>query len=176
MPAWLRAVGESALLIGALLGLAIGGAVALLYAPVFGSGIWAAVTAAILLRSAFSSLRQLIGGKTGVDLIAVLAMAGALALGQYLAGAIIGVMVTGGEALERFAAARARRELTALLGREPKTAYRRDGEKLVTVDVNTVAIGDVLLVKPGEVVPTDGVLVTGSATLDESALSGESKP
>ncbi|MDI1449035.1 heavy metal translocating P-type ATPase [Polyangium sp. 6x1] len=114
--------------------------------------------------------------ETGVDLIAVLAMAGALVLGEYLAGAIIAVMLTGGAALERFAVARARRELGALLERAPHTAHRRAGADIIDVDTAEVRLGDVLVVKPGEVVPADGIVSLGTAILDESALTGESKP
>jgi heavy metal translocating P-type ATPase len=114
--------------------------------------------------------------ETGVDLIAILAMGGALLLREYLAGAIISVMLTGGAALEHFAIARARRELSALLKRAPRIAHRRVGADITDVDVAEVGIGDVLLVKPGEVVPADGIVGPESALLDESALTGESKP
>ena len=79
---------------------------------------------------------------SGVDLIAVLAMSGALALGEYLAGAIIAVMLTGGAALEHFAVARARRELSALLRRAPRIAHRRSGPDIIDVEIADVLIGD----------------------------------
>src|SRR5262249_31280547 len=137
---------------------------------------WAGVTVIVLVPTIVSALRALFRRETGVDLIAVLAMAGALALGEQLAGAIIAVMLTGGTALERFAIARARRELTALLERAPRIAHRRAGSDVVDVDIAQVALGDVLVVKPGEVVPADGLISSPSAVLDESALTGESKP
>jgi heavy metal translocating P-type ATPase len=138
--------------------------------------VWAAGTVLVLVPTVVSSARGLLRKELGVDVIAILAMVGALALGQYLAGAIISVMLTGGAALERFAVARARRELGALLRRAPRVAHRRTGEAIVDVGVSEVALGDVLVVKPGEVVPADGIVVSESATLDESALTGESKP
>jgi heavy metal translocating P-type ATPase len=170
------ALWRSLLLGAALLGLVIGGFLHALDAPAMGRWIWAGATAIVLVPTLISSVRDLLRRETGVDVIAVLAMAGALLLGEFLAGAIIALMLTGGSALERFAVARARRELTALLERAPRTAHRRTGSDITTVDVAEVRIGDQLLVKPGEVVPADGVLVTTTAVLDESALTGESRP
>ena len=123
-----------------------------------------------------SVVHDLIRRDTGVDLIALLAMAGALILGQFLAGAVIGLMLSGGQALERFAGARARRELSALVSRAPRTVHRYEPLGLVSRDVGEVSPGDVLLVKPGEVVPVDGAVASESAVLDESALTGESLP
>jgi len=159
---------EFGLLAAALAGLALGALV--------NHWFWAATTLLVLLPTLVSAVRGLLRRDAGVDLIAVLAMAGALALGEYLAGAIIAVMLTGGTALERFAVARARRELSALLKRAPRISHRRSGEDIVDVSVDDVALGDVLLVKPGEVVPADGVVTSSAAMLDESALTGESKP
>ncbi|MHB8418884.1 MAG: hypothetical protein ACYDCL_12470 [Myxococcales bacterium] len=96
---------------------------------------WAAATAIALIPTFVASIRSLLHRQLGVDLIAVLAMAGALTLGEYLAGAIIAVMLTRGTALERFAVARARRELTALLKRAPRVAHRRAGENVTAVGV-----------------------------------------
>ena len=85
----------------------------------------------------------------GVDLIAGLAMTGALVLGEYLAGAILAVMLTGGTALERFAIARARRELSALVKRAPRTAHSRAGTDITDIGVDEVALGDLLVVETG---------------------------
>lgn len=124
-----------------------------------------------------SSVRAIARGHFGVDLIALLAMAGALMFGELLAGAIIAVMLTGGEALEAHAAGRARRELTALLNRAPRTAHLRTSDGgLIDVDVDDVEVGAHLLIKPGEVVPTDGLLLSDRAILDTSALTGEARP
>ena len=158
-------------------GLAGGGVAALLGAPRAAAGTWAATTVVALVPLTLSTLRALVAGNVGVDLIALLAMAGALALGQYLAGAVIALMLSGGNALEAFADARARRELAALVARAPRTAHRvrADGAP-ATIDVGEVAVGDLLVVKPGEIVPVDGVVVGATAVLDESALTGESIP
>jgi len=156
------------LLVAAVAGLAVG--------VLVNRWFLAAATVLVLVPTLVSAVRGLLRRDTGVDLIAVLAMAGALALGEYLAGAIIAVMLTGGTALENFAVARARRELSALLKRAPRITHRRSGEDIVDVSVDDVALGDVLVVKPGEVVPADGVVTTSTAVLDESALTGESRP
>ena len=123
--------------------------------------------------SVVSSLRH---GDVGVDTIALLAMAGALALGQYLAGAVIAVMLSGGNALEAFAARRARRELTALVSRAPKSATVRSGEVVRQVPIDQVTTGDTIVVRTGEVVPTDGRLSSPEAVLDEAAMTGEAIP
>ncbi len=164
------------LLASALLGLALGGGLLLFGVPAGARWCWIATTLLVLAPTVLTSVRQLARGETGVDLIAVLAMGGALALGEALAGAIIAVMLTGGAALERFAARRAHRELTALLRRAPRIAHRRSGDLVTPVDVSAVVVGDVLVVAPGEVIPADGLLLSPSALLDESALTGEAKP
>ncbi|NVB78349.1 MAG: heavy metal translocating P-type ATPase [Kofleriaceae bacterium] len=160
----------------ALAGLALGGGLYIADAHQAARWVWAATTTVVLVPTLASVLRGLWRRETGVDLIAVLAMGGALALGEYLAGTIIALMLTGGGALEQFAVARARRELSALLERAPRAAHRRVGAEIVDVDVAAVALGDQLVVKPGEVVPADGIVSAGSAVLDDSALTGESRP
>lgn len=109
-------------------------------------------------------------------MLALLTMSGALLLGEYLAGAVIAFMLASGRALEEYATRRAHNELSALLANAPHTAHRYHASSLETIDVADVAVGDLLLVKAGEVVPVDGVLTDPAATLDETALSGESAP
>jgi heavy metal translocating P-type ATPase len=138
--------------------------------------VWAAAVVLALIPLGISVARDLIHRKTGVDLIALLAMAGSLILGQYLAGAVVGLMLSGGQALERYASSRARRELSALLARAPNVVHRYENGKLTSPDITEVKRSDVLLVKPGEIVPVDGVIASGAAVLDESALTGESRP
>jgi cation transport ATPase len=99
-----------------------------------------------------------------------------LALGQELAGAVIGLMWTGGAALEAIASQRARRELTALVQRAPKLAQLRVDDRLEEVPVEQVPVGDVVLVRTGEVVAVDGTVISPEAVVDTSALSGEPLP
>jgi heavy metal translocating P-type ATPase len=135
--------------------------------------LWAATTLLALLPLIITVIRRLLSGKAGVDFIALLAMAGALILHEYLAGAVIAFMLTGGRGLEDFAASRARRELSALVERTPRIVHRYEGDVIVSVAIEVVRPGDLLLIKPGEVVPVDGVVAAGTAVLDESALTGE---
>ncbi len=167
---------DTALLIAALSGLALAGILQLVGLPGLSRSFLGGATLAVLVPSVVRVVRSLARRELGIDLIAVLAMAGALALGQALAGAVIAIMLTGGLALERFAAARARRELSALLGRMPQIAHRRAGDDIVDVEVASVQVGDQLLVSTGEVVPADGLLTTQEAMLDEAALTGEARP
>ena len=159
-----------------LAGIAAGGLLHLTGQAEAGDVAWAAVTALMLAPLTWSVTRSLMRGDVGVDAIALVAMAGSLALGEYLAGAVVALMLSGGNALEAAAERRARRELTALVERAPKIAHRREGDRLVEVAVDAVEVGDVVVVRPGEVVPVDGIVAAGDAVLDESALTGEPLP
>lgn len=138
--------------------------------------VWSAsalLLAVLLLVEIIIRLRR---RELGVDLIALLAIGGALLLAQALVAAVIALMLVGGRALEEYTTQRAERELRLLLDRAPRSAWRyREGE-LEQVPVESVVPGDRLLLRMGEVVPVDGVLLDGTATLDESALTGESLP
>jgi heavy metal translocating P-type ATPase len=137
---------------------------------------WVAVAALGMALCLIAIVRSLRRGRVGVDLVAVLALAGAVAVHQYLAGAVIGVMLATGQALESWAQGRATSELASLLARAPKSARRYEPGGLANVDLELVVPGDLLLVATGEVVPVDGRVESGSATLDESALTGEALP
>jgi heavy metal translocating P-type ATPase len=119
-------------------------------------------------------LHALHEGRAGVDLIAVLALGGTLAVGEYLAGALIALMLATGRTLEAAAQRRASHDLRALLEHAPRSARRRSGSEVVTVPLAEVAAGDLLVVGPGEVVPVDGLVTGATAVLDESVLTGES--
>jgi heavy metal translocating P-type ATPase len=145
-------------------------------APRLAALLWPAGALLAALAVARDVWRALRGGALGVDIIALLAILGAVALGENLAAIIIGLMVAGGNALEEFAEARATRELSALLARTPRIAHRETEAGLADIGVDAVAPGDTLLVKPGETVPVDGLLLDAPAMLDESALTGEPGP
>ena len=136
---------------------------------------WAVTTWIGLVPLTWTTILGLIRREAGVDLIALLAMAGSLALGEYLAGAVIALMLASGRALETYADRRAHRELSALLDRAPQMVTRYEGGELVVRPIGDVRPGDRLFVKTGEVVPVDGVLTT-PGVFDESALTGESRP
>ena len=138
--------------------------------------VWAASTALMLVPLSWSVAKSLWRHDVGVDAIALVAIAGALTLGQYLAGAVVALMLSGGNALEAMAGRRARLELTALLDRAPRTAHRRRGELVEEIPVDEIAVGDVLLIRAGEIVPVDGLVDSAEAVLDESMLTGEPLP
>ena len=160
----------------ALLGIATGAALHLADRPAAGDVAWAATIATILVPLTWSVARTVLRGNVGVDSIALVAMVGALARGEYLAGAVVALMLSGGNALESAAGRRARRELTELVARAPTVAHRRVGDRLEEVPVARIEPGDVVVVRAGEVVPVDGLVVGGEAVLDEAALTGESLP
>src|ERR1700687_355723 len=134
---------------------------------------WAVTTAIAVPPVAISLLQRLRHGSLGVDLIALLALGGALAYLQCVAGALISLMFATGQALEAYGGARARAELTALLARAPRTAHRYAGSAIETVPVDAIRRDDRLLVAVGEVLPVDGVVLAIPAVIDESALTGE---
>jgi len=128
--------------------------------------VWTAATVVAFVPLVVRVSTSLLRREPGVDLIAVLAMAGALLLGEALAGAVIGLMLASGQVLERYATARASRELMSLLARAPCVAHRWQDSVLTTVAVDDVAPGDVLLVKEADVVPVDGVVLEGTASVE----------
>jgi heavy metal translocating P-type ATPase len=156
--------------------LLLAGAVAHLWsAPTPARVLWIAGTTLGLGFSVFCTVGAIRRRQPSVDVIALLALAGALAVDQPFAGAMITVMLASGQLLEARAAARALRELSLLVRRAPRTARRRLEGRILEVPVDEVVPGDGLLVGTGEVVPVDGRLLSG-ATLDESALTGEPLP
>lgn len=131
----------------------------------------------IAAREGWQMIRALMRGHVGLDILAVTAIIATIVVGEHWASLVIVIMLSGGEALEDFAAGRAERELSALLEHVPQVAhrYRADG---LTEDVpaSQVAVGDRLLVRPNELVPVDATLISAVGTFDESSLTGESLP
>jgi len=123
-----------------------------------------------------SIVKDLLSKKFGVDLIAVVAILASLVLKEYAAAGVILLMFTGGAALEQYAKARAQKELSSLLRRAPRIAHVLRGGDFINVSVDKVEPRDVLLVKPGETVPVDAVIIKGQSSFDESAITGESMP
>jgi heavy metal translocating P-type ATPase len=138
--------------------------------------IWFAVTAPVLLVLLTEIVTSLRRGDVGLDIVAALSMAAALAFGEELAAAIVALMYSGGQYLENYAERRARREMTALLSHVPRTAIRHRDGNLEEISLDLVTPGDRLLVRQGDVLPVDGTVVERLAVLDQSALTGESLP
>jgi heavy metal translocating P-type ATPase len=124
----------------------------------------------------FTTLRGIARGRLAADIVAALAILTALVFGEYFAGAVVVLMQSGGEALETYAMHRATASLEALLARAPKIAHRLTGERLEDVPVEAVVPGDLLMVRPGDLVPVDGTVTAGTSAVDQSALTGEPIP
>jgi cation transport ATPase len=143
----------------AALSIVVGGVLYLAGERAAGRDVWGAAVALLAAELAVEVVRTVIvDHHMGVDTIALVAMVGALALGEEFAGVIVGLMFSGGATLEDLASTRARRELTALIQRAPKVAQLRVGEQLEQVPVAQVKTGDVVVVRTGEVVPVDGTI------------------
>jgi heavy metal translocating P-type ATPase len=140
------------------------------------SWCWAGGTIPVVMGLLVSIVRDFLAGRLGVDAVAFVSMSGALALGQNLAGIVVAVMYAGGNILEDFAVARAERDLKSLIDRAPKVAHRRVVSAIEDIPIERVAIGDDILVRAGEVIPVDGIIVSPMAMLDEAAVTGEPIP
>jgi heavy metal translocating P-type ATPase len=139
---------------------------------------WTLLAVALLggIPLLWETIRQFLHKEFGVDLIAILAIAGSIFLGEYLAGALVVLMMSGGEALEAYALRRARSSLSALAERAPRSAHIWRGEELVSIPAEQVEVGMEIVVKPGELIPVDGVVTAGSSSLSEADLTGEPVP
>ena len=171
----LRESKEMLLFASSTLLLLAGGAAWLMAAGTPASILWVVGTLLGLAFSLYWTVGAIRRRQLSVDVIAVLALAGALAVDEPFAGAMITVMLASGQLLEARAAARARRELSLLVERAPRTARRLVEGGIVEVPVDEVVSGDRLLVGTGQIIAVDGRLLS-KASMDESALTGEPLP
>ncbi len=125
------------------------------------------------LPLSYKTLKNVARGKLSVDLIAMFSIITALVMDQAFAGTIIVLMQSGGEALENYGNARSTRELKKLLERMPKVAHVREDSILKDVSADEVKVGDLLVVKPGELFPVDATITDGVTQVDESSITGE---
>ena len=174
--AWMRARVEAVLLGVTLAGLALGGVLHVAGAGSSAHLVWEVTTGLGIAACTWWIAAQALRRRLGVDVIALLALVGALAVEEELAGAVISVMLATGRTLEARAAGRARRELRALLERAPRSAHVYRAGTLANVGLDELRPGDRVLVGTGEIVPVDGTVASALAVLDESALTGESLP
>lgn len=124
----------------------------------------------------WSTFRGILRKQFAADIVAMLAIIAAILMDQAFAGVVVVLMQSGGEAIEDYGLRRASSSLDALLAGAPKIARRiRDG-KIEEIAVSEVNVGDILVVRPGDLVPVDGTIVSGSSEIDESALTGEPLP
>lgn len=121
----------------------------------------------------YHTIKGMLQGKFALDIVAMLAIIAAVWMQQAFAGVVIVLMQSGGEALESFGLKRASSSLDALLARAPRIARRKKGNGLEEIVVELVKIGDILIVRPGDLIPVDGTIVQGEAEVDESAVTGE---
>jgi len=173
---WLKRTLRPALVGIPLLGL-VGGFTAQLagHGPTAG-WIWGGATLPVLLALLVQIVVSMWRGEFGLDIVAALSMAGALVFGEYLAAVVVALMYAGGQYLDSFAEGRARREMTKLLSRVPRTALRHRNGLLEEVGLEVLEPGDRIILRRGEVVAVDGTVAQGVAVLDQSALTGESLP
>jgi heavy metal translocating P-type ATPase len=109
----------------------------------------------------------------GADLLAIIALIVGVWLGEYMAAALIILMLTGGQVLENYAMRKASSALRALADRMPSFAHRKRGESVEEIPLTDIAIGDMIVVFPHETAPVDGVVIEGNGSMDESYLTGE---
>lgn len=164
------------LIVVALGGLALGLAATVAGRNTAAQWLWAAGTLPVVAALVASMVRDFLAGRMGVDAVAFVSMSAALALGECLAGVVVAVMYAGGNVLEDYAVGRAERDLKSLLDRAPRIAHRLSGSTIEDIAIEQVAVGDVILVRAGEVIPVDGVVTNTVVIIDESALTGEPIP
>ena len=167
---------DVALLIIALLGLAAGTGLYLAGKPDLARIAWTGGVIPVLASLVAEIVRSLWRGEVGLDVVAMLSMSSALVFGETLAAAVVALMYSGGTFLESFAEGRARREMSDLLSRVPRTATRQRDGALDEVPLGEIVPGDLLLIRQGDVAPVDGTVESERAVLDQSAMTGESMP
>ncbi|MGX7244807.1 heavy metal translocating P-type ATPase [Enterococcus quebecensis] len=148
----------------------------ILHQATFAYGIIIITGSVMTLSMLVEMVRTLKSGRYGVDILAITAIVATLAVGEYWASLMILIMLTGGDSLEDYAAKRANKELKSLLDNSPQKAHQLVNDGLVDIPVEKVSVGNLLVVKPGETVPVDGRITKGTSTVDESSLTGESRP
>jgi heavy metal translocating P-type ATPase len=121
----------------------------------------------------YELLKKLLKREFGSDLLGGISIITSIALGEYLAGSIIVLMLSGGEALENYALRSASSVLAALAKRMPSIAHKKDGSQIRDIALADVAVGDTLVIYPHDICPVDGIVTEGHAMMDESYLTGE---
>ena len=167
---------KTVLLAIATLGLVTGLGLMVVGLPKPAALAWSAGVVPVLAALLVEIMRSLSKGEVGLDIVAALSMSAALLFGETLAAAVVALMYSGGTFLESFAEGRARREMSDLLSRVPRTATRNSRGALDEVPLEDIAPDDLLLIRQGDVAPVDGTVESDRAMLDQSALTGESMP
>lgn len=161
----------------AIAGLILGSVLTYLLAlPTLGGYVWLAALLGGGVPLVIQTVRRLLKGQFASDVIAMLAILGAIALDQAFAGVVIVLMQSGGEALDSYAFHRASSSLEALMQRAPRTARRRRGDAVEVIPAEVVAVGDLLVIRTGDLLPVDGLVVDRDALIDDSTITGEPLP
>ena len=121
----------------------------------------------------YKTIQGMFRGQFAADIVAMLAIITAVVMDQAFAGAVIVLMQSGGEAIEKYGLRRASSSLTALLERAPRIAHRKGDGKVEEIDVGKISVGDILVVRSGDFIPVDGTILQGEAEIDESSMTGE---
>ena len=158
------------------LGLGVGAALWLAGLPELARLAWGGGVVPVLAALCVEMIGCLRKGEFGLDIVAALSMSAALFFGETLAAAVVALMYSSGTFLESFAEGRARREMSDLLSRVPRTATRHRDGQLEKIALDAIRPKDLLLIRQGEVVPVDGTVASAQAMLDQSALTGEAMP
>jgi len=141
-------------------------------------GIAAAIIA--LLLTAYPILKEavtgLLGGERNVCELASIAIVAAVAIGEFTAAAEVAIILTIGELAEDYAYSRSKRDLEGIVTRNPRFGHVIRNEEVIEVPVHEIAIGDLVMIRSGDIIPVDGVVIEGNSFLDESCLTGESLP
>jgi len=178
-PSWMDKVKSIAftypIAILALIGI-IAGSVTMLFDSKTAHIVFAVVAVGCGAPLVWRNVAEMLKGRFYVDTIASLAIVGSVALGQYFAGSLVVLMQSGGQAIEDYGLRRANRSLDNLLRRAPSIAHRQEGKTVVDVAAAAVAVGDVLLIRPGDIIAADGIVLEGCGSVDEAALTGEPVP
>ncbi|HSX10686.1 MAG TPA: heavy metal translocating P-type ATPase [Chlamydiales bacterium] len=157
----------------ALTGLLLGLLFYFLHQPQLSSWIWFVTLILGGIPIVWQTFKGILKGHFASDIVAMLAILTAILMNQAFAGAVVVLMQSGGEALESYGLRRATSSLKALLARAPRFALRKTDGALEKIDVDHVRIGDTLIVRPGDLIPVDGTILSGTSEIDESALTGE---
>ncbi len=176
MKNFLRTVWDYNLFVAALLGTLAAGSLAMGGQHGWSNVLLAVIAGLELIPLLWEMIWKLRNGEYGVDILAATAIISSVLLKQYWAAIVIVLMLTGGRALEDYAEKRAHGELASLLDNAPQQAHVLRGRKEVDIAASQVHPGDKIVIRPGELVPVDAVITEGTASFDESSLTGESLP
>lgn len=168
----------------AIIGLIFGSLFHWFYNENIGHWIWIGTLLIGGIPIIFGTIRDIIHRRFATDIIAMLAIITAILSNEALPGVVIVIMQSGGKALEDYAFRKVTASLDALLANSPRQAHRKKNNIIEEIDVNSIKIGDLLVVRPGDLIPIDGHLIIDdnhnttnvNAVVDESALTGEPIP